>query len=86
MTAYQSIRVLGGTAGNVVANRISEDPRFKVLVIEAGPSYVVPSVKCLHPQLCLITEMKVSLLHKCHGMPRTIGSALTIGTILQFPK
>ena len=30
--------ISGGTAGNVVANRLTEDASVRVLVIEAGPS------------------------------------------------
>lgn len=45
------IVVSGGTAGNVVAGRLAENPNITVLVIEAGVGYALP----LSPSVMILT-------------------------------
>jgi len=38
MLQYADTFLPGGTAGSVLASRLTENPRFNVLVLEAGPT------------------------------------------------
>ena len=70
--ASNNIHTAGGTAGNALANRLTENPLFNVLVLEAGPLYVC-TFAMIAKILCLSNEgMKVYWILLFSSLPKKL--------------
>ncbi|MEU3253926.1 GMC oxidoreductase [Streptomyces sp. NPDC006997] len=92
---YDYVVVGGGTAGSVVAARLTEDPRVSVAVIEGGPSDVDrPEVLTLRRWLGLLggeldydyptTEQPRGNSHIRHSRARVLGGCSSHNTLISF--
>jgi hypothetical protein len=71
----------GGTAGNVIANRLSEDQDKRVLVIEAGQLYVLSTQLFIHSTLSWRYTTAIRTLSI-----RTLSSRGDVHTFLQIRR
>ncbi|KAG6844223.1 hypothetical protein H0H87_008701 [Tephrocybe sp. NHM501043] len=84
---FDFVIVGGGTAGNVVANRLTENSKYNVLVLEAGGSYVSFSTHFFIMLSIAIIAMKALSRPKFHSsaLASLLGRNM-IGTSLRFRK
>ncbi|AEW96079.1 MULTISPECIES: GMC family oxidoreductase [Streptomycetaceae] len=94
-TVYDYVIVGGGTAGSVIASRLTEDPAVRVAVIEGGPSDVDrPEVLTLRRWLGLLggeldydyptTEQPRGNSHIRHSRARVLGGCSSHNTLISF--
>ncbi|MFE1783421.1 GMC family oxidoreductase [Streptomyces sp. NPDC059506] len=92
---YDYVVVGGGTAGSVIASRLTEDPDVTVAVIEGGPSDVDrPEVLTLRRWLGLLggeldydyptTEQPRGNSHIRHSRARVLGGCSSHNTLISF--
>ncbi|MFF0741116.1 GMC family oxidoreductase [Streptomyces sp. NPDC004111] len=92
---YDYVVVGGGTAGSVIASRLTEDPTLRVAVIEGGPSDVDrPEVLTLRRWMGLLggeldydyptTEQPRGNSHIRHSRARVLGGCSSHNTLIAF--
>ncbi|WP_033321866.1 GMC family oxidoreductase [Streptomyces yerevanensis] len=92
---YDYVVVGGGTAGSVIASRLTEDPAVRVAVIEGGPSDVdLPEVLTLRRWLGLLgsdldydyptTPQPRGNSHIRHSRARVLGGCSSHNTLISF--
>lgn len=93
--AYDYVVVGGGTAGSVIASRLTEDPDITVAVIEGGPSDIDrPDVLTLRRWMGLLggeldydyptTEQPRGNSHIRHSRARVLGGCSSHNTLIAF--
>ncbi|MGW7053807.1 GMC family oxidoreductase [Streptomyces sp. NPDC054887] len=95
MPVYDYVVVGGGTAGSVIASRLTEDPSVRVAVIEGGPTDVDrPDVLTLRRWMGLLggeldydyptTEQPRGNSHIRHSRARVLGGCSSHNTLIAF--
>ena len=78
MESFDYVIVGAGSAGSVLANRLSEDPNVTVCVLEAGPRDWHPFIHIPAGFMYTLVDPKVNWLYKSEPSEWTGGRATTV--------